>query len=199
MPGKTLDFASGYNIAFGHIAPPEEDVITVVPRMFEGYEECPRQHPPVRPGGAQETVCPRPGHPIVRGPALSLSGAVTNSRRRGAVRLTPYPFDELADVRVGLEGFERVVFTFEFLVGDRGVYVAVARSAEADRLEERLAVGCPITTLATLVFDVFMARPGDEVMPGELLHPPATEPTGFTPHAAVRLAHTTTQECPWRR
>ena len=34
-PGKTLNFASGYNIAFGHIRPPEEvDVIMVAPRMF---------------------------------------------------------------------------------------------------------------------------------------------------------------------
>jgi ketol-acid reductoisomerase len=33
--GKTLNFASGYNIAFGHIRPPEEvDVIMVAPRMF---------------------------------------------------------------------------------------------------------------------------------------------------------------------
>lgn len=33
-PGKTLNFASGYNITFGHIAPPEEvDVIMVAPRM----------------------------------------------------------------------------------------------------------------------------------------------------------------------
>jgi ketol-acid reductoisomerase len=34
-PGKTLNFASGYNIAFGHIRPPQEvDVIMVAPRMF---------------------------------------------------------------------------------------------------------------------------------------------------------------------
>ncbi len=34
-PGKTLNFASGYNIAFGHIRPPEEvDVIMVAPRMI---------------------------------------------------------------------------------------------------------------------------------------------------------------------
>jgi ketol-acid reductoisomerase len=34
-PGKTLNFASGYNIAFGHISPPEEvDVIMVAPRMI---------------------------------------------------------------------------------------------------------------------------------------------------------------------
>jgi ketol-acid reductoisomerase len=34
-PGKTLNFASGYNIVFGHIRPPEEvDVIMVAPRMF---------------------------------------------------------------------------------------------------------------------------------------------------------------------
>jgi ketol-acid reductoisomerase len=34
-PGKTLNFASGYNIAFGHIQPPEEvDVIMVAPRMI---------------------------------------------------------------------------------------------------------------------------------------------------------------------
>ncbi|HZC19501.1 MAG TPA: ketol-acid reductoisomerase [Rubrobacteraceae bacterium] len=34
-PGKTLNFASGYNIAFGHIVPPEEvDVIMVAPRMI---------------------------------------------------------------------------------------------------------------------------------------------------------------------
>ena len=33
--GKTLNFASGYNIAFGHISPPEEiDVIMVAPRMI---------------------------------------------------------------------------------------------------------------------------------------------------------------------
>jgi ketol-acid reductoisomerase len=33
--GKTLDFASGYNIAFGHIVPPEStDVIMVAPRMI---------------------------------------------------------------------------------------------------------------------------------------------------------------------
>lgn len=33
--GKTLNFASGYNIAFGHILPPEEvDVIMVAPRMI---------------------------------------------------------------------------------------------------------------------------------------------------------------------
>ena len=34
-PGKTLNFASGYNIAFAHIRPPEEvDVIMVAPRMI---------------------------------------------------------------------------------------------------------------------------------------------------------------------
>ena len=34
-PGKTLNFASGYNIAFGHIVPPERvDVIMVAPRMI---------------------------------------------------------------------------------------------------------------------------------------------------------------------
>ena len=34
-PGKMLDFASGYNIAFGHIRPPETvDVVMVAPRMF---------------------------------------------------------------------------------------------------------------------------------------------------------------------
>jgi ketol-acid reductoisomerase len=33
--GKTLNFASGYNIAFGHISPPQEvDVVMVAPRMF---------------------------------------------------------------------------------------------------------------------------------------------------------------------
>jgi ketol-acid reductoisomerase len=33
--GKTLNFASGYNIAFGHIVPPESvDVIMVAPRMI---------------------------------------------------------------------------------------------------------------------------------------------------------------------
>ncbi len=112
------------------------------------------------------------------GPALSLSGAVTGSRHRGAVRLTPYPFDELADVRVGLEGFERVVFAFEFLVGDRRVYVAVAGSAEVHRLGEHLAVECLVIAL---VFDLFVVRSGDEVMPGKLLHLPAAEPTSLTP------------------
>lgn len=40
-PGKTLNFASGYNIAFGHIRPPQEvDVIMVAPRMFgEGVRD----------------------------------------------------------------------------------------------------------------------------------------------------------------
>jgi ketol-acid reductoisomerase len=34
-PGKTLNFASGYNIAFGHIRPPGEvDVTMVAPRMI---------------------------------------------------------------------------------------------------------------------------------------------------------------------
>lgn len=34
-PGKTLDFASGYNITFGHIVPPDSvDVIMVAPRMI---------------------------------------------------------------------------------------------------------------------------------------------------------------------
>jgi ketol-acid reductoisomerase len=34
-PGKTLSFASGYNVAFGHIVPPEGvDVIMVAPRMI---------------------------------------------------------------------------------------------------------------------------------------------------------------------
>ncbi len=34
-PGKTLDFASGYNVAFGHIVAPEGvDVVMVAPRMI---------------------------------------------------------------------------------------------------------------------------------------------------------------------
>lgn len=34
-PGKTLNFASGYNVAFGHIVPPDGvDVIMVAPRMI---------------------------------------------------------------------------------------------------------------------------------------------------------------------
>jgi ketol-acid reductoisomerase len=34
-PGKAVDFASGYNIAFGHIFPPREvDVVLVAPRMI---------------------------------------------------------------------------------------------------------------------------------------------------------------------
>ncbi len=34
-PGKTLNFASGYNVTFGHISPPEEvDVVMVAPRMI---------------------------------------------------------------------------------------------------------------------------------------------------------------------
>jgi ketol-acid reductoisomerase len=42
VPGKMLDFASGYNIAFGEIVPPKDvDVVLIAPRMIgPGVRDC---------------------------------------------------------------------------------------------------------------------------------------------------------------
>ncbi len=79
-PGKTLNFASGYNIAFGHIVPPEGvDVIMVAPRMIgEALRSLflaerahpaswtPTRTPPAKPG---KTAWPSPGPSAAPGPA----------------------------------------------------------------------------------------------------------------------------------
>ena len=108
---------------------------------------------------------------------------VAAGARPGAVRFLADPGDEPLHVGVGSQGFERIVLALQLLVVEDGVYVPVAGGAETDR-EVDLP---PVEGL--LVALVLVARPGDEVMPRQPLHLPATELAGSSPCTAFRLVH----------
>ncbi len=72
-----------------------------------------------------------------------------------AVGLAADPLDEPANVGMCLEGLERVVLALKVFIVEDGVYVPVARRAEAYRAVYLL----PVERLFVAL--VLMARPGD--------------------------------------
>jgi hypothetical protein len=86
----------------------------------------------------------------------SLSDVAADARRpNSAVWLLADPLDEPANVRVSLEGLERVVLAFELLVVENRVYVPVAGRAEVYRAVDLLPVEGLLVPL------VLVARPRD--------------------------------------
>jgi hypothetical protein len=110
---------------------------------------------------------------------LFLSGVAVGSRQRGTVWFAFDPLDEPADVRVSSQSFERIVLSLEFLVVEDDVHVPVAGGAQTYRMVDLP----PVERL--LVSLVLVARPGDEVVPGQLSHRALTQ---FA-RAAVSVAH----------
>ncbi len=103
--------------------------------------------------------------------------------RPGAVRFLADPGNESLYVGVGSQGFECIVLALQLLIVEDGVYMPVAGRAEADRKVDLLTVEDLLVAL------VLVARPGDEVMPGQPLHLPPTELASSSPCAAFRLVH----------
>jgi hypothetical protein len=110
---------------------------------------------------------------------LFSSGVAVESRRRGTVWFAFDPLDELADVRVSSQGFERIVLSLKLLVVEDDVHVPVAGGAQTYRTVNLP----PVERL--LVSLVLAARPGDEVVPGQLSYRALTQPA----RAAVSVAH----------
>jgi hypothetical protein len=102
---------------------------------------------------------------------------------RSAVWLLADPLDEPVDVRVGLEGLDGVVLPLKLLVVEDNVYMPVAGRTEINRAVDLP----PIERL--LVALVLVARPGDEVVAGQLLHRASAQAARSAPRAAVSLAH----------
>jgi hypothetical protein len=113
-------------------------------------------------------------NPLPGAPAVAL---------RGAMRLLADPLDEPVDIRVGLEGLDGVVLPLELLVVEDDVYMPVAGRTEADRTVDLPPVEGLLVSL------VLVARPGNEVVAGQLLHRASAQPARSTPRAAISLAH----------
>jgi hypothetical protein len=110
---------------------------------------------------------------------LFSSGVAVGSRRRGTAWFAFDPLDEPADIRVSSQSFERIVLSLELLVVEDDVHVPVAGEAQTYRMVELP----PVERL--LVSLVFVARPGDEVVPGQLSHRALTQ----LACAAVSVVH----------
>jgi hypothetical protein len=99
------------------------------------------------------------------------------------VRLSFNPLDEPLHVGVGFEGLECVVLPFELLVWNLDVYVPMTGSTELYRTVHLLTMEHLLISL------ILVARPGNEVVPGQPLHRASAEPARSTLHlhAAVVL------------
>ena len=97
------------------------------------------------------------------------------------MRLALDPLDEPLHVGVGFEGLECVVLPFELLIWNLDVYVPMTGATELYRTVHLLTIERLLISL------ILVARPGNEVVPGQPLHRASAEPARSTLHAAVVL------------